>query len=135
MHVQGGRLLVQPHEGERRLQVLDQVDPLLVMLDRLLALALVRERGADLAVQLGDVLHLFALLMVRETPLPHLDRRIDAAQPERNVASLLGDPRAGRGIVAGVLRCALILAKCLAVRIQGDRGIARGLRARERLEA
>ncbi len=92
LHVQPGRLLVQAHERERRLAVLDQVDAPLVVLDRLLALALVREPGADLAVQLGDVLEVLAAAVVLERPLPDVDRGVDAAEPQRDVALLLQQP-------------------------------------------
>ena len=91
LHVQPGCLLVQPHERQRRRQVLDQVDALLMVLDGLLALALVRQRGADLAVQLGDVLELVLLLVVGQAALPGLDRRLDAPEAQLDVAALLGD--------------------------------------------
>ena len=71
--------------------VLDQVDALLVVLDRLLALALVRQPGADLAVQLGDVLEPGRAPDGARAPLPQLDRRVDAAEPQRHVAALLSD--------------------------------------------
>ena len=54
VHVERGRLLVEAHELEARRAVLEQVDAALVVLDRALAVALVPEPGADLAVQVAD---------------------------------------------------------------------------------
>ena len=103
LHVQPRRLLVEAHERQRRLAVLDQVDAALVVLDRLLALALVRQRGADLAVQLGHALEVLAAAVVVERPLPDVDRDVHAAEPQRDVALLLEDPRDRLLVVAGLL--------------------------------
>ena len=56
VHVERGGLLVEANELEARRPVLEQVDPALVVLDRALAVALVPERGADLAVQVAHPL-------------------------------------------------------------------------------
>src|ERR1700730_10622494 len=61
LHVQPGGLLVEAHQRKGGGTVLDQVDALLMVLDRLRALSLVCERGADLAVQLGYVLEIVSL--------------------------------------------------------------------------
>ena len=70
LHVQPRGLLVQPHERERRLAVLDQVDAALVVLDRLPALALVGQRRPDLAVQLRHPLGVLALAVVLQRRFP-----------------------------------------------------------------
>src|SRR5207247_2418706 len=54
VHVEGGRLLVEADELEARRPILEQIDAALVVLDRPLAIALVPERSADLAVQVPD---------------------------------------------------------------------------------
>ena len=109
LHVQPGRLLIQAHERERRLAVLDQVDASLVVLDRLLALSLVREPGADLAVKLGDVLEILATAVMIERPLPDVDRGVDAAEPQRDVALLLEQAGDRVGILAGLLARGLVV--------------------------
>ena len=100
LHVEPGRLLVQPHERQRGRPILDQIDPLLVVLDRLGALALVRQRCSDLAMQLGHVLEVLLTAVVVEVLLPFLDRRVDPAEPQRQVALLLPDARFLRAVGA-----------------------------------
>ena len=70
VEVEPGGLLVEPHELEPRRAVLEQVDALLVVLDGRLALALVRERGADLAVQVGHALEVLLAAVPVEALLP-----------------------------------------------------------------
>src|SRR3954447_7987817 len=99
MHVERRRLLVEAHELQARRAVLQQVDALLVVLDRLARLALVPERRADLAVQVADALELLLRALVLEALAPHLDRLVDMAHAQRDVALLLADPRDRSGIV------------------------------------
>ena len=54
VHVERRRLLVEADELDARRAVLEQVDAALVVLDRALAIALLPEPGADLAVQVAD---------------------------------------------------------------------------------
>ena len=104
VHVEPGGFLVQAHELEARRPVLQQVGALLVVVERLLALALVPERRADLAVQVAHPAQVLLRAVVLEALLPHLDRRVDAAHPQRDVALLLadaGERPAGRARSAG----------------------------------
>ena len=93
VHVERRRLLVEADELEARRAVLQQVDALLVVVDRLLALALVPQRGADLAVQVADPREVLLRAVVLEALLPDLDGGVDAAHAQRDVALLLADPR------------------------------------------
>ena len=101
VHVQRGGLLVQPHQLEARGAVLEQVDPLLVVLDRALAVALVPEPGADLAMQVADpgqvllaAMEVQALLARRRWP----GRRARAEARRRRASRRSG--RAPRGPLA-----------------------------------
>src|SRR5205085_2141473 len=58
VHVERCGFLVQADQLEARRTVLEQVDALLVVLDRLARLALVPERCTDLAMQVADPLEL-----------------------------------------------------------------------------
>ena len=133
LHVQPGGLLIQAHERERRLAVLDQVDASLVVLDRLLALALVRQPGADLAVQLGDVLEVLAAAVMIERPLPDVDRGVDAAEPQRDIALLLEQAGERLGILAGLLERGLVVGERIRVGVEGGCRVAGGLQVGERL--
>ena len=92
VHVERGRLLVEAHELDARRPVLEQVDPALVVVDRGAALALVPEGRADLAVQIRNPGEVLLGAVVLEAPLPDPDGRVDAAQPQGDVALLLADP-------------------------------------------
>ena len=96
MQVQPGGLLVEAHQLEPRRAVLQQVDALLVVLDRRLALALVREPGADLAVQVGHALEVLLSAVPVEALRPDSDGLVHAPEPQRDVAQLLrhAHPRA-----------------------------------------
>ena len=95
VHVERGGLLVQAHELEAGRPVLQQVDPALVVADRALAVALVPEPGADLAVQVADPRQVLLAAVVLEALLPELDGAVDAARAagRRRRASR----RSGRG--------------------------------------
>ena len=112
VHVEPGGLLVQAHELQARRPVLQQVDALLVVLDRRLALALVPQRRADLAVQVGHPLEvLLARGGTRGTPPT---RSIAAStRPSRSATSPCFSPirasasrrrRAARGRARPVVR-------------------------------
>ena len=101
VEVQPGRLLVEAHQLEPRRAVLQQVDALLVVLDGRLALALVRERGADLAVQVRHPLEVLLDAVPVEALEPDRDRLVHAAEAQRHVAELLADAHA---VGAPVLR-------------------------------
>ena len=104
-----------------------------MVLDRLRALALVRERRADLAVQLGDVLEVTLARCGTRGPLPHRDRGVDATESQRDVALLLADARL-LGVIAGAQRDGrLVVGERLLVGVQGARRIAGGLEELERL--
>jgi hypothetical protein len=108
VEVQPRGLLVEPHELDPRRAVLQQVDALLVVLDRRLALALVRQRRADLAVEVGHPLEVLLPAVPVEAVRPHADRLVHAASrsdtspsfsPIRTLASRApsgGDGRACR---------------------------------------
>ena len=123
LHVEPRRLLVQPHELERRRPVLEQVDALLVVLDRLLALALVPQAGADLAVQVGDALEVLAAAVVaRGTPPTRRSPRRPArgAAPRRPASRRSARTRL---VVARVEQLArrLVVGERLAVGVQRAR--------------
>ncbi|CAA9583896.1 MAG: hypothetical protein AVDCRST_MAG88-3679 [uncultured Thermomicrobiales bacterium] len=98
LQVEPGRLLVQAHELQARVAVLEQVDPALVVLDRRLSLALDGQGRSELAVEVGHPLQVLRAAVEVQALSPHLDGGIDAAQAQRDVALLLTD--AGGGGVA-----------------------------------
>jgi len=61
----------------------------------------VSQPGADLAVQLGDVLEILTRAVVVERPSPDLDRRIHPAEPQGDIALLLEQAGDRTGILAG----------------------------------
>ena len=93
VHVERGRLLVEVDQLQARRAVLQQVDALLVALDRELALAPVPQARADLAVQVRDAREVLLLAVVLEALLPQLHGGAHAAHPECDVALLLQHPR------------------------------------------
>ena len=102
------------------------------MLDRLLALALVRQRGADLAVQLGHMLEVLPVGEVRQAALPGLDRRLHAAEAQLDVAALLGDAQQHRVVAVGERFGRLVVHERFAVGEEGARTVARCLAEGER---
>ena len=102
VHVERCRLLVEADQLDAGRAVLEQVDAALVVLDRALAVALVPERGADLAVQVADPLQVLLAAVELEALVPDGGRLVDAAEPQGDVAELLRDPGAGRGVELGV---------------------------------
>src|SRR6185312_13299437 len=135
LHVQPRRLLIQAHERERWLSVLDQIDPSLVMLDRVLAITPVGEAGADLAMKLGLALELAASAMVRERPLPRVDRRVDAAESQGDVALLLEQPRERVGVVGRQLARRAVLRERFGIGVERGRRVCRRLQVAQRLLA
>src|SRR5206468_5027260 len=106
----------------------------LVVLDRPLAIALVPERSADLAVQVPDPRQVLLAAVVVEALLPELDRAVDPPEPKRDVAELLGDSRAGRGVEPAADRERhLVVAEGLEVRVQRGGDGAGGLERVDRL--
>ena len=95
VHVERGGLLVQPHELEAGRAVLEQVDAALVVLDRGLAVALLPEPGADLAMQVADPGEVLLAAVVLHALVPGAHGAIDAAEQQRDVAELLRDPGDG----------------------------------------
>ena len=96
VHVERGGLLVEADELDARRAVLEQVDPALVILDRAVAIALVPEAGADLAVQVADAGEILLAAVVLEALGPGADRALDPAEAQGDVAELLADPRPDR---------------------------------------
>ena len=132
VEVEPGRLLVEAHQLEPRRPVLQQVDALLVVLDGRLALALVREPGTDLAMQVSHPLEVLlaavpveALASTRRSPRPR-GRACSETSPSfsatrtRRVAAVLD--LAGMAVVGGRL----------AVRVQERCGVARLLQEANR---
>ena len=109
--------------------------PALVVLDRALAVALVPERGADLAVQVAHPRQVLLAAVVVEALLPDLDRAVDAAEAQGDVAQLLGDPRArsARRAPRRSDERHLVVADGLEVRVERRGGVARGLQRLDRL--
>ena len=105
------------------------------MLDGIGPLPLVCERGADLAVQLGDVLGVSASHLVREPVLPDGDGRVDASQAQRDVTLLLLDSRPALRIAMVERGGHLVVDERLLVGVQGARRVAGGLDELERLGA
>ena len=134
VHVEGGRLLVEADQLDARRAVLEQVDALLVVVDRGLALALVPVGGADLAVQVADPGQVLLAAVEVEAALPDLDRLVDAPDPERDVAHLLPDP-GPRRLVDGAVEAdrAAVVAERLLVRVELGGGVAGRLEEVERL--
>ena len=133
VHVERGRLLVEPDELDARLPVLEQVDAALVVLDRALAVALVPEAGADLAMQVPDPGQVLLAAVIFERLLPGGDRAVDAAESQGDVAELLGDPRPRLRVEAPLqVQRRLVVALGLGVRVEGRRDVARGLQRLER---
>src|SRR5204862_1560520 len=96
--VEGSGLVVEANQLDAGRAVLQQVDALLVVLDRALAVALVPEARADLPVQVADPSQVLLAAMELEAPLPDLDRPVHATEPKRHVTELLGDPRAAHRV-------------------------------------
>jgi hypothetical protein len=124
VQVEPGRLLVEPDQLDARRAVLQQVDAALVVLDRRAALALVRERGAGLAVEVRHALEVLLAAVPVEALLPNPDRLVHAAEPERDVAQLLGNAHEGRTVVlvAERVRMTEVLGG-LAIGVEERRGI------------
>ncbi len=134
LHVEPGRLLVEAHQLEAGRAVLEQVDALLVVLDGGAAVALVPVARADLAVQIGEALEVLLQAVVLEALLPHLDRGVHPAEPQRGVALLLAHSGQRLGVVAaGEIARRLEVRERLAVGVEGHRCVARGLEVVERL--
>ena len=133
VHVERGGLLVEADELDARRPVLEQVDAALVVLDRALAVALVPEAGADLAVQVADPGQvLLAAVVVERTPPRRATAR--STRPRRRATS--PSFSAIRARASGSrrpleLERGLVVALGLAVRVERRRGVAGGL---ERLE-
>ena len=134
VHVEPRRLLVEAHELEAGRAVLQQVRALLVVVERLLAVALVPQRSADLAVEVAHPPQVLLRAVELEALLPDLDRGVDAAHAERDVALLLVDARERLRVVR-VLDVArgLVVLEGLGVRVQERRSVARGLEEVQRL--
>ena len=94
VHVERRRLLVEPDQLDARRAVLEQVDPALVVLDRALAIALLPEPGADLAVQVADPGEVLLAAVVLERLAPGADGAVDPPEPQGDVAELLRPSRA-----------------------------------------
>ena len=134
VHVQPGGLLVEADELEARRPVLQQVRALLVVVERLLALALVPQAGADLAVQVAHPPQVLLRAVELEAFVPHLDRGVHAPHAQRDVALLLAYPRERRRVVraADLARGPVVLER-LRVRVEKRGGVARRLQEVERL--
>ena len=135
VHVERGGLLVEAHQLEAGRAVLEQVDALLVVLDRALAVALVPEPGADLAVQVADP---GQVLLARGGSPGTAPRRSVAwsTRPSRSATS--PSFSAIRARVAGIELAAqrqrrLVVAQRLLVRVQRRGGVAGGLERRQGL--
>ena len=98
VHVQRGGLLVEAHELEAGRAVLEQVDPLLVVLDRALAVALVPEPAPILRCRSPTRARSSWRRWKSRHSLPDLDGLVDTAEPQGDVAELLGDPGARRRV-------------------------------------
>ncbi len=134
VHVERGRLLVEVHELQAGRAVLQEVDALLVALDRLLALAAVPQARADLAVQVGDAREVLLLAVVLERLLPQVHGGADAPHAEGHVGLLLGHARDGARVVRAVdLLRGLVVIERLGVGVQRRRGVAGSLQVLERL--
>ena len=126
LQVEPGGLLVEAHELQARRAVLEQVDAALVVLDRRLALALHRQRRAQLAVQVRDAVQVLLPAMVVQALAPDLDRGVDPTEPQLHVALLLTDPRGGGVIaIAQQLERVAEVRDGLAVGVQQRGGVAR----------
>jgi len=77
VHVEGRRLLVQADELEAWRPVLEQVDSLLIVLDRAFAVPLVPEARADLAVQVADPRQILLAAVEVQALAPDLGRLVD----------------------------------------------------------
>src|SRR5262249_11676072 len=95
VHVERGGLLIEADEFEARRPVLQQIDALLVVLDRALTVPLVPEARADLAMQVADPRQVLFAAMEVEALAPHLGRLVDPPEPKRDVPELLRDACAG----------------------------------------
>ena len=73
--------------------------------------------------------------MVIERPLPHLDRGVDAAEPQRDIALLLEEARDRSGILVRLLERGLVVRERVRVGVEGGRGVAGGLEVAQRLSA
>src|ERR671924_2420682 len=95
------------------------------MLDRGLALPLVREPGADLTVEVRHPLEILLPTVPIEALAPDRDRLVDPPEPQRDVTELLADPDQrrlvtgvrGRGRVAD-LPCVPVVRRGLAVGVE-----------------
>src|SRR4029453_6221739 len=134
VHVQGGSLLVEAHELDAGRAVLEQVDAALVVVDRGAPLALVPERRADLAVQVGDARQVLLGAVIGEAALPDADRAVDATHAQRDVSLLLADaghdPRVER---LGDLERGGVAVERPGVRVEGSGSVAGRLQRVQRL--
>ena len=132
MHVEGGRLLVEPDELDAGRPVLEQIDAALVVVDRGAALALVPEGGSDLAMQIRDAGEVLLGAVVVEAALPDRDRRVHTSHSQRHVALFLAHARDRARIQRlGDLERGRVAVEGLRVRVEGGRSIARGLEGLE----
>ena len=101
VEVEPGRLLVEAHQLDPRRTVLEQVDAALVVLDGRPALALVRERGAGLAVEVRHPLEVLLAAVPVEALLPYPDGLVHAPEAQGHVAELLRHANAHGQVLVG----------------------------------
>ena len=126
LHVERGRLLVEADELERGLPVLEQVDALLVVFDRGLALAAMPQRSADLAMKAGHAFEVLLAAVELQALLPYLDCRVHATESQGNVTFLLADAGARRLLVAAELARGAEVGDGLAVGVERGGGVPGG---------
>jgi hypothetical protein len=135
VHVERRSLFIEPHELEAGRAVLEEIDSLLIALDRLLALALVPEPGAHLSVQVCNSIQVLLLPVVFEAFFPHLECHVDPTDTQGNIALLFADPRDRARVVWTIdLARSLVVSERLGIGIQQGRGVTGSLEEAKRLD-